>query len=114
MGWFGGRSVSVSDAHAAVQEGGMLVDVRTSRERKLDGAPQGAAHVPLERLAEQLAMLESRSVYVICRSGNRSSRAAAQLRRSGIDAHNVKGGILAWKREGLPLESATKRPRKTQ
>jgi rhodanese-related sulfurtransferase len=113
MKWFGRSSASVGDAHAAIKDGALLVDVRTSRERTLDGAPQGAAHVPLERLNEQLAMLESRSVYVICRSGNRSSRAAAQLRRNGIDARNVKGGMLAWKREGLPLESPTKRPGKT-
>lgn len=111
MRWFRVKSATVSDAHAAAQDAGMLVDVRTARERTLDGAPAGAAHVPVDRLVEQLELFDGRQVYLICRSGKRSGRAAARLRNAGVDATNVKGGMLAWKREGLPLDSPPRRPR---
>ena len=26
------------------------------------------------------------------------------LRRAGIEAHNVRGGLLSWQRHGLPVE----------
>ncbi len=37
-------------------------------------------------------------------SGSRSRSATAQLRRAGLDAVNLKGGMIGWSRAGLPLE----------
>ena len=45
---------------------------------------------------------EGRPVAFICRSGARSARATRQARAAGIDAHNVRGGMIAWDRAGLP------------
>ena len=47
-----------------------------------------------------------RPVIFYCRSGNRSSMAAAAFREAGYDAHNLGGGIAAWNDEGRPLEPA--------
>jgi rhodanese-related sulfurtransferase len=42
---------------------------------------------------------------VICRSGNRSAQASRTLAELGFkDVRNVKGGILAWRSAGYPLE----------
>lgn len=46
----------------------------------------------------------SKHYYVYCRSGRRSMRACHIMRRHGLEAVNLDGGIIAWKREGLPVK----------
>jgi rhodanese-related sulfurtransferase len=103
MSWFRRSSVSVVDAAAAVNDGAALVDVRTPSEWA-GGRPAGARRVPLNDIGAEAAQLAGTPVYVICRSGNRSRRATAILRRAGVDAYNVRGGLLSWERHGLPVQ----------
>lgn len=112
MRWRESRNISVIDAHAAAQNGAVLLDVRTSQERATDGRPAGARHVPLDALPKRVSSLRNEEVLVICRSGRRSAHAAALLRKEGIGAKNVKGGILAWKRHDLPLEQSRENARR--
>jgi rhodanese-related sulfurtransferase len=79
----------------------VIVDVRTQPE--LSG-PLGKLDdiilIPLQVLPEQidaLAEQSSKPVYVICRSGNRSQTATRILLKAGFDAHNVTGGMQAWR-----------------
>ena len=52
----------------------------------------GAVHVPMTQLAGRLDDLpDGNPVYIICRSGGRSARAAAYLNRQGWDTVNVGG-----------------------
>lgn len=37
------------------------------------------------------------TVYVICQSGMRSKRAVKALRKHGVDAINVRGGMSMWR-----------------
>lgn len=108
MSWFSRNTVSVVEASAAVEAGAKLLDVRTAAEWK-QGRASGALHMPPEKLARQLSKLNGSSVYVICRSGNRSGSAAASLRRAGVDAKNVRGGMISWRRHGLPTTNGRKR-----
>ncbi len=96
------NSIDVRDAAQRTASDAMLVDVRRKDEVRA-GMAAGAIHIPQERLAASLRRLEGSQVLVICRSGNRSARAAALLRRHGIDALNVRGGMLAWQRRQLPM-----------
>jgi rhodanese-related sulfurtransferase len=105
--------VSVTDAHEASGNGALLIDVRSADEWKRDGRAAGAQHIPLPMLPQLLQRLQGNDVLVICRSGNRSGRAAALLRRNGISALNVRGGMIAWRRHGLPMGGGT-RKRKTR
>ncbi len=105
------NSVDVREALRRAADGAVLVDVRRKDEVRA-GMAAGAVHIPQERLASSLRRLEGSQVLVICRSGNRSARAAALLRRSGIDALNVRGGMLAWQRRQLPMASAQHPKRK--
>jgi rhodanese-related sulfurtransferase len=82
--------------------GSVLLDVREPEEFAAGHAP-GAVNVPM-RLLTPPRLPEGRPVLCICRSGNRSGRVAEVLVASGIDARNVTGGMLAWEREGLPIE----------
>jgi adenylyltransferase/sulfurtransferase len=43
---------------------------------------------------------QDRPVLVHCRSGARSARATALLRRHGFNATNMVGGYLAWEAAG--------------
>jgi len=65
---------------------------------------------PLRELAGRVAELgvgREAPVVVVCRSGVRSSTAAAILTSLGFeDVSNLKGGMLAWNDLGLPVEHA--------
>jgi rhodanese-related sulfurtransferase len=89
---------------AEVPEGAVVLDVREDDEWQAGHAP-GALHVPMGDLPARLADLPDEELYVVCRSGGRSARAAAWLVRNGYDAVNVVGGMGAWVEAGRPLEA---------
>ena len=85
----------------------VLVDVREPYEQRLgqtldvEGASARRWAVPLsgivEALPELLALPADTPVLVFCRSGNRSARAAAALRRLGhAHSYSVAGGLALW------------------
>ena len=81
----------------------VLVDVRAPHEL-LGGRVRGSVNLPLDQLAARLGELDrDRPVAFICRSGARSAMATRTAAGSGYDAVNVKGGMLAWTRAGLPV-----------
>jgi rhodanese-related sulfurtransferase len=92
-------------ADALPKDGGVLVDVREPHEWRSGHAP-AAKHIPLQQLPAQLSSLpKDAPIYLICRSGNRSHTAAAFLQRNGFERPvNVRGGMIAWQRAGLPIE----------
>lgn len=101
------NAVDVRTAQELVDSGEyVLVDVRTKRERR-EGHPPGSLHISLESLQQRSRSLEGRKVLAICRSGNRSGTAAKFLNSQGIEAKNVKGGMLAWNRAGLPTKKGS-------
>jgi rhodanese-related sulfurtransferase len=82
----------------------LVLDVRERHEWKR-GRIAGSKNVPLGSPHARATELDRERRYVaVCRTGARSSRATAQLRKAGYDVVNLKGGMLAWRREGLPLE----------
>lgn len=107
---FGGtkNDVDATTAQAMIKDGALLLDVREKGEWDAGHAPK-AKHIPLGTLGSKLGTLrQDRTVIVVCRSGNRSSRACAMLTEAGFDAHNLKGGMHAWQSAGLPMQSSGK------
>ncbi len=88
------------------KDGVALLDVREDDEWAAGHAP-GAKHIPMGELPARVGELgelpDDQPVYVICRSGGRSARAAAWLNASGWDAVNVAGGMGSWQRAGRPM-----------
>jgi rhodanese-related sulfurtransferase len=87
----------------------LVVDVREPDERAALRATGTKAQALSELAAGELGQLAEtprrERVYVLCRSGSRSARAALMLRDAGFeDVVNVSGGLLAWEAAGLPLE----------
>ena len=96
----------IEPKHAAelIEGGAPAIDVRDSYEYEA-GHIRGARNVPFDRLsAETAGVAAGGSVVFYCRTGDRSSTAAAAFAEAGIDAHNIAGGLEAWTQEGLPLE----------
>jgi rhodanese-related sulfurtransferase len=79
----------------------VLLDVREDDEWQAGHAPD-AVHIPMRQLTPD-SLPTGRTVYCICRSGNRSGRVVELLVASRIDAYNVDGGMVAWQRAGLPV-----------
>ncbi len=99
-------SISVREAYErATAKKGILIDVRTPEEFA-DEHPVLAQLITLNELPAHMESLKGHDeIYVICRSGARSATAVDFLHTQGItNSLNVEGGIIAWKRDGLPTE----------
>lgn len=84
----------------------LLVDVREPEEYASGHVP-GALNVPQSELASRIDELpRDGRVYVICKGGMRSARAAQFLAQVGFrHVTNVTGGTTAWIAAGQPVES---------
>ena len=81
----------------------VLVDVRQALEVQR-GRIHGAVNIPLRQLRGRLPELDrDRPVAFLCHSGARSSRATGIAIKAGYDAVNVQGGLIGWRRAGLPV-----------
>ncbi len=80
-----------------------VLDVRTLHERK-ESHIEDSLHIPLNHLRERISEVPpGRKLVVHCKSGYRSSIAAAVLRQAGLkDVSDLVGGIVAWEKFGLP------------
>lgn len=97
-------TVPVQDLRAAQEKGAYVLDVRTEAEYR-EGHVPGSALLPLADLGRRMNEVpKDRPVYVICRSGNRSAQASAQLVKVGYaQVFNVDGGMNAWTAAGYPV-----------
>jgi phage shock protein E len=91
--------VSVEEAVQRVKQGAaVLVDVRSASEFR-GGHIQGAVSIPPSSLGTQIEELErlaQKELICYCSAGNRSVSAAARLRRKGLNASSLDGGIGEW------------------
>lgn len=83
------------------REEAVLLDVREPDEWTAGHAPQ-AEHLPLARVTPA-AVPQGVTIVAVCRSGNRSGKAADALAAAGVPVHNLAGGMKAWAQEGLPV-----------
>jgi rhodanese-related sulfurtransferase len=106
----GGGAVSPSEAVRLInREKAVLIDVCEDSEFKA-GHAVGARNVPLGQLdgAKALPSNKALPVVVLCASGARAGRAAAQLRKAGFEkAVSVAGGNAAWREAQLPMEKSS-------
>jgi rhodanese-related sulfurtransferase len=89
----------------AVQPASPVVDVRTPVEFAEVHVPQ-AQSVPLDELKpDALPYPKDKAVYLLCRGGQRATRAAEKLAQAGFSQPVVViGGTLAWIEAGLPVD----------
>jgi rhodanese-related sulfurtransferase len=109
-------------ALAALEDGALLVDIRSDADRERDGIVPRSLHIPRTVLEWRVAPESPwRSPYargldepivLLCDHGYSSSLAAATLVELGFSrAGDVIGGFEAWRASGLPTVPAPARPR---
>lgn len=112
--WLFGRrtsadSVSVTEVAELLRQDHLLLDVREDFEFASERV-QGARSLPLSQLRKGAVKLDvAKPLLVICRSGHRSTIATRILAQQGLTVKNVDGGMNAWGRAGLPIETKHKR-----
>ena len=104
------EEVSPAEAREELQGDGVaLIDTREPYEHleaHIDGAELVRPADVIDRI-EEVIPDHSQRVLLYCASGNRSARAADELRELGYEnAASVRGGIKAWEAEGLPVVMA--------
>jgi len=88
--------VSPGIAHAMLEEGAQLLDVRYAEEYEMEYIP-GCTLIPLLELRERVGELKAGTDYVVyCHSGRRSAVAAMILRQHKLRAVSLVGGIRDW------------------
>ncbi|MFB9860469.1 rhodanese-like domain-containing protein [Salinicoccus siamensis] len=88
------KSVSTEELAEALQRNSKLLDVRTPGEYR-SGHIRKSINLPLNKVSDYKD--DSKPVYIICQSGMRSKKAAKVLRKKGIEAINVRGGMNQWR-----------------
>ena len=101
--------VTVQDLRESLAHNAVTVlDVRNQNEWN-GGHIAGAQHITLGYLADHLADIpRDKPIVLQCEGGSRSAIGASVLKAHGIDnVVNLVGGMGAWRKAGLPVESAT-------
>lgn len=98
------QDLKESMAHNAVT----VLDVRNQNELP-GGRIKGAQHITLGYLTDHLADIpRDKPIVLHCEGGGRSSIGASVLKAHGIDnVINLTGGMGAWRKAGLPVESGS-------
>lgn len=98
--------ISPAEAKALADRGAVLVDIREPAERAREHI-ENSVSLPLSQLSHTQVPKGAETVVFYCRSGMRTaSNAAALASKSGCRAYVLDGGIDAWRRAGLPVNSA--------
>ncbi|MDI9334774.1 MAG: rhodanese-like domain-containing protein [Cytophagales bacterium] len=88
----------------------VLIDISDPEEFAAAHA-KGAKNIPLKELETKLASTVKKKdlpLVFICSFGKRSATAAATAIKLGYaDAHNLSGGLKAWRDANLPIAKAT-------
>ncbi len=101
------RGVGPSEASSLSHQGAVLLDVREDHEWD-EIRIEGAVHVPLGDLDATALPVDVPSnlpIIAVCRSGNRSSKAAVALAAAGHEVVNLEGGMNGWVDADLPVVS---------
>lgn len=101
FGLFSNSSAQISAQEVEQQLQGstkpFVLDVREPGEYQQGHIP-GSVLIPLGTLPGRLDELPSdQPIVAVCRSGNRSGMATSMLRKSGLEALNMVGGMNAWR-----------------
>jgi sulfur dioxygenase len=87
-----------------------IVDVREREEVRASpmGRVTGSLVIPLSELRERAPEVpRDQPIVCVCPAGARSAVAAAILESSGAtEVANLRGGLLAWRAAGLPVEQS--------
>ncbi len=84
--------IKTTDYNALMEEGAVIIDVRTVREFK-GGKINKATNIPLDKISGKLKAIQklNKPVIFCCASGARSGQATSLAKAKGINAYNGGG-----------------------
>ncbi len=97
--YFRVESVDVEEALQMIENGAVVIDVRTPEEYE-EWHLNGAVNINLfsRDFGRKIKELRKDCEYIVyCRSGHRSAVAVRKMRKAGLDAYNLKGGVKKLK-----------------
>ncbi len=102
------NNITAKEAQKLIKKGEVTVlDVRTLAEYEA-GHIQNAQNIDIQSpsFIEKIKALDPSAEYIVnCERGGRSGRAVSLMGELGFSkTFNLEGGILAWGKEGLPIE----------
>ena len=104
----GGHSVNTLEATQLInRQDALVLDVREQAEYAQSHILNSRG-LPLSQIEARIGDIEKfkdKPVIVYCATGNRSSTAAAVMRKRGFsNVVNLSGGFAAWQQAGLPVQ----------
>lgn len=100
-------SVDTAEVRSLIERNALIIDVRRP-ERYEDAHVAGAVNIPLLELGAASSSLPAdpdRPIVCVCDVGNISTNGMLYLKSLGYsNVKNLRGGLRAWIREGLPIE----------
>lgn len=105
----GGNTVSHHEATRMVNSGAaVFVDVRDSADYKSGHIVDALSlpHTSLAKNADQLEKHKSKKIIVVDKMGQHSGAAGKVLMDKGFDVLRMKGGMMEWSQQNLPLVKA--------
>ena len=104
-------SIKAPDLNIALAESAPFVlDVRETAELEKDGYIAGAVNIPTREVLNNLDKLPAKDqpIVVYCASGHRGALVMSALELLGYtNVKNLAGGLGAWKKAELPVETGT-------
>lgn len=100
----GANSASATEAvQLANRQQGVFIDIRSPEQFKTGTIAQ-ARNVPFAELEAKLETLpKNKPLIVVCDQGRQAVSAATTLRKHGLEAVSLEGGLRGWAQAGLPL-----------
>jgi membrane protein DedA with SNARE-associated domain/rhodanese-related sulfurtransferase len=110
--WFHmGAHSSVPRVHPSeVAQGAIIYDVRShgyydQKAKRIQGSKRLEPHALHQQPLETSAVAQPVYIYCTCLRDATSARVAKELLDKGVNVSVIQGGMRAWKKAGLPLES---------
>ena len=104
----GSASVSALQLPQLQRSDHVIIDVSTNAEFNKGHLP-GAINLPLDELQKDISKIKkhkNKNLILTCANGNKSIAAGKHLKKLGFEqTHHLSGGLIAWERESLPVES---------
>lgn len=91
------ESITAKELEKIYKDDGVnIIDVREDDEVAVEKIP-GSLHLPMSQFPEVMNQLDKDTeYYVICRTNNRSTKAAEQLIEEGYHAKVISDGMQGW------------------
>lgn len=102
----GFQTVSADEAVRVFNRDAYVLDVRSDAEFKTGyiGEAENISSTEVAGQLHKLAKYKDEEILVYCQSGARSAGVAGRLVKEGFTkVYNLRGGVLAWKGAGLPV-----------